>query len=220
MKLLAIVSGLFLTSCMDTAPSSKPQSQGQSAQERFAERVANMGADASTPLTDEVWEGLDRADRISIVELAEERWQEGYWEGMEAIRLKQPGQEYINLDEITDVSFQQLARQIDADMRDVVYMDVMDTDGNHSVIGEPEVWLLYYLVRTHDRKVMGASIHYYQQGCDMPDREDDVQHFSSVEEAEEAGCDLSDVNWQASGVYGPDAQRISFSETFMEWSGY
>jgi hypothetical protein len=65
-------------------------------------------------------------------------------------------------------------------------------------------------------EVAGGEIRCFQLGCDMPD--ESSPWFSSVEEAEAAGCDLSDVSWQASGIFDYDLTAFDYYD--MEWSGY
>ena len=172
------------------------------------------------PVTDEQWESYSREERLEIVELSE-LLEEGEWVGMKTITFHEPDSigRPVDISLIEYAPYREYADDIDVFMQDNCYMDVMDIDGYHSVVGEPEIYWLWIFVRESDHKVFGGGIGYYQQGCDMPDFDGDVRYFETEQEAKAAGCDYSDVNWQAHAVFDFDASSLRY-DTYMDWSGY
>ena len=97
-------------------------------------------------------------------------------------------------------------------------MDVMDTDGNHSVIGKPYPYSVELLFLSHGTLLVGSLL-FVLDGCDMPEMDADMRFFESLAQAQKAGCDVSEVSWSAYSVFNYDLEVIQHS-TSMEWSGY
>jgi hypothetical protein len=189
---------------------------GPSAISRLSRFVRGELIDGSRPMTESYWQLLASAGRQRAIESAEDL-EAGDWIGMRAVRPSR-GPDGVSIEGL-DGKVRDHATAVDRWMRDHVNMDVIDLDGSHSVIGVPKIYWLSMLVREVDDVVFGSSIGYFQLGCDMPDRDDDVRTFDDTVTAAAAGCELLDVNWQAHGMFDVDATPLVHDDV-MEWSGY
>lgn len=102
-------------------------------------------------------------------------------------------------------------------MRDFLgrHCDTEIAGDDHTTVGAIQVTVNIY--ELPDNSIIGGSVHFFQEGCDMPDA--GYGHFNTEEEAKKAGCVFSDVSWSASGLFNYDLRPFYYSD-YMEWTGY
>jgi hypothetical protein len=88
-------------------------------------------------------------------------------------------------------------------------------DQSHARVGEVEVTVTFLTLATGE--VLAGEVQFLQRGCEMPD--ETAPHFKSLDEASNAGCDVSDVNqWNAHGVFNHDGAPFEYGD-YLEWAG-
>lgn len=147
------------------------------------------------------WVALTPEQREEIVDDLEywpERWPQ----------IKSTGE--VPLEELKKPEYRAFADKMIAEVGDLE----VDSD-YHATIGPPEIKVTILTLPTGE--ILGGKLDYYQEGCD---NDGDGGHFDTREEAEAAGGELSDVNWQAHAKLDHDLQPLGDLPYVLEWSGY
>jgi hypothetical protein len=92
--------------------------------------------------------------------------------------------------------------------------DMTVEDASHAQVGPVTVTVQILLLGGSE--ILGGSIVFQQQGCDLPDESAPV--FKTVKAAENAGCELSAGDWRAEGTFNHNGVPFEHGD-YLEWTG-
>ena len=145
------------------------------------------------------WDGMDQDARLAVLER-----EYGKFPNLKLTERYTP-------EALSDPQQKAFVQKMASYMRANGNMSVEDQ--SHARIGDTKVYARVLLL--DGRTILGGSVQFVQQGCDMPD--ESIPTFNSKTEADDANCESApDTTWTAYGTFNHDGVPIE-SGDFMEW---